>query len=119
MCGRLVAKRSFVSQDESRKQTNLLGGRNLLIATVFTISILFGMKLFRGVCRVLASLVLGLSLAAVPGVRAADSLSWKADSVAAEISSWDLGKLLQKLTEATGWQIYVEPEPKHSISTKF
>ena len=52
-------------------------------------------------------------------LEAAESFDWKANSVAAEISSWDLPKLLQKLVEATGWQIYVDPEAKQMISTKF
>src|SRR5258706_2121929 len=50
---------------------------------------------------------------------AADKLLWGRDNVAAEISSWNLGKLLQKLTEATGWEIYVDPEATQVISTKF
>ena len=76
------------------------------------------MKLLRSLPGWLASLVLGLLLAA-GSLRAADSLNWKPDSVAAEISSWDLPKVLQKLTEVTGWQIYVEPDAKQTISTKF
>jgi len=52
---------------------------------------------------------------------AADSLSWEAkqNKVTAEISSWDLHKLLGKVAAATGWHIYLEPETKHTVSTKF
>ena len=39
--------------------------------------------------------------------------------VAAEISSWDLTKLLENIATTTGWQIFVEPETKHTVSTKF
>ena len=77
------------------------------------------MKLLRSLPAWLASLVLGLCLLPGARLRAADSLSWKPDSVAAEISSWDLPRLLQKLTEVSGWQIYVEPDTKQTISTKF
>ena len=51
--------------------------------------------------------------------RAADSLRWQGDRVAAEISKWDLGTLLEKLAEVTGWEIYVEPDTKRSVSVKF
>ena len=77
------------------------------------------MKLLRSLPAWLASLILGLCLLPGARLRAADSLSWKPDSVAAEISSWDLPKLLQKLTEVSGWQIYVEPDTRQTISTKF
>lgn len=50
---------------------------------------------------------------------AADKLIWNSDRVAAEISSWDLAKLLQTLAEKTGWQIYVEPDTDRLVSTKF
>src|SRR6185369_16261670 len=52
---------------------------------------------------------------------AADSLSWEAkqNKVTAEISSWDLHKLLGKVAAATGWHIYLEPETQHRVSTKF
>ena len=77
------------------------------------------MKLVRRLSGAIASIALAFCLIALPRANAADTLSWKPDSVAAEISSWDLSKLLQKLTEATGWQIYVEPDTTHTISTKF
>lgn len=52
---------------------------------------------------------------------AADSLTWRQqeNKVAAEISSWDLPKLLENIAAATGWQIYVEPGTQRRISTKF
>jgi hypothetical protein len=53
--------------------------------------------------------------------RAADSLSWRQDQnrVAAEISSWELPKVLQTIASATGWQIFVEPNTHRKVSTKF
>src|SRR5882724_10373126 len=70
------------------------------------------------------SLFLGLlaCLGALAGrATAADSLSWEAkqNKVTAEISSWDLHKVLQKVAGATGWRIYLEPETQHKVSTKF
>src|SRR5258708_34118627 len=54
-------------------------------------------------------------------VAATDSLSWqtKQNKVAAEISTWNLPKVLEKIAGATGWQIYVEPETERRVSTKF
>ena len=50
---------------------------------------------------------------------AADTLSWRQDKVAAEISSWELPQLLQNVAAATGWQIFLEPNTEKKISTKF
>lgn len=65
----------------------------------------------------LFTLVLHFSLAA----RAADSLDWRKDkdSVDADISSWSLLKTLETISEATGWQVYVEPGTQKKVSTKF
>ena len=51
----------------------------------------------------------------------ADSLSWRQNEnkVAAEISSWDLPKVLETIAEATGWQIFLEPDTQKRVSTKF
>src|SRR5438874_7214892 len=77
------------------------------------------MKSARCLSGLFARLVLGLCLLAGGRLEAAESFDWKPNSVAAEISSWDLPKLLQKLVEATGWQIYVDPEARQVISSKF
>src|SRR3989442_4137612 len=77
------------------------------------------MKLPRGLSICLASVVLALCLLPDARLEAADNLSWKPNSVAAEISSWNLPRVLQRLAEATGWQLYVEPDTKQVISTKF
>jgi Subtilase family/Fervidolysin N-terminal prodomain len=60
-------------------------------------------------------------LASVHPVQAADSLDWKASKnrVDADITSMDLIPVLEKISEATGWQIFVEPETTRTISTKF
>lgn len=64
---------------------------------------------------------LGLLLGASSPVKAADSLAWRPDlnRVDADIMSWDLRTLLENIGAATGWQIYLEPETKHTVSTKF
>src|SRR5439155_17728656 len=88
---------------------------------VFNLSILSGMnrwpQFFRP-CRAWAwvALICGLSVLASG---AADSLTWRQDKVAAEISSWTLPKLLETLAATTGWQIFVEPNTEKKISTKF
>ena len=61
-------------------------------------------------------IVLLLSGLTAPG---ADSLKWGADRVAAEIGSWTLDKLLEKVVEVTGWEVYVEPDTTRTVSVKF
>jgi hypothetical protein len=53
--------------------------------------------------------------------RAADSLNWRKDkdSVDADISSWSLVQTLEKIGEATGWEVYLEPGTTRNVSTKF
>jgi hypothetical protein len=58
-------------------------------------------------------------LAGAASLHAADRLLWQSDAISADISGWDLPKLLQKLSTATGWQIYVEPETERVATTKF
>jgi hypothetical protein len=55
------------------------------------------------------------------GAPAAEHLTWRQDknSVDADITSWDLVKTLEHISEATGWQIYFEPGAKRAVSTKF
>ncbi len=68
---------------------------------------------------------LGLALAwlwaAVEPARAADSLVWrsKENRVDADIQAWTLQKLLQNLSAATGWKVYIEPNVDHRVSTRF
>jgi hypothetical protein len=39
--------------------------------------------------------------------------------VDAQIEGWALDRLLEQISEVTGWQVYVEPETRRSISVKF
>ncbi|MEW6305847.1 MAG: S8 family serine peptidase [Verrucomicrobiota bacterium] len=50
-----------------------------------------------------------------------DFLRWnvRADKVDAEIDAWPLSRLLENVTAATGWQVYIEPDTKRTISAKF
>ena len=64
-----------------------------------------------------ALVALALPLAA----RAADSFVWDAKQkvISAEVGSWPLPVLLQKVTAATGWRVYVEPGTRFTASAKF
>jgi len=66
-------------------------------------------------------LCLGLFLACANFASAADTFTWRADKnrVDADIRSWELSKLLERIAAATGWQVYVEPGASHTVSTKF
>lgn len=52
---------------------------------------------------------------------AADSLVWDAQSkkVDAQIEGWDFPTFLGELARAAGWQVYVEPGTKHTVSVRF
>jgi hypothetical protein len=70
------------------------------------------------------SLLLGAALsflATTFQTAAADSLKWRQqeDKVSAEITASDLPDVLENIAEATGWQIFLEPGTKRSVSTKF
>ena len=69
--------------------------------------------------RILLSLcfLLGFRVAAA----GADMLVWRTEQeqVDAEIEAWPLPRLLDKLSEATGWQVYVDPEARYTVSTRF
>ena len=63
-------------------------------------------------------------LAALPttkSVFAADQFSWSTNSqrVTADLKSEPLGDLLEKVADATGWQVFVEPQTLHHVSAKF
>jgi len=65
--------------------------------------------------------ILGIAHLAPVSTHAADSLKWskEKDSVDADISSWSLVQTLETISEATGWQVYLEPGTKKAVSTKF
>src|SRR5689334_8281684 len=50
-----------------------------------------------------------------------DILNWRTNQnrVTADIQSGSLPNLLERITIATGWQVFVEPETSHTVSTKF
>ena len=68
-----------------------------------------------GVALVVAALVFA------PGVRAADSLTWRTDQdrVSADIKSTRLFKVLEEIARTTGWHIFVEPDTARTVSAKF
>src|SRR5437660_1766440 len=51
----------------------------------------------------------------------AESLDWNtnANRVSAEMQSVPLLRLLEDVTEATGWKVYIESNTTHTVSTKF
>jgi hypothetical protein len=72
----------------------------------------------------LAKAFLFLFLWLWPGVTASavdDFLVWNKNEkkVDARIESWDLPTLLRKLTAATGWRVYVEPNSQQAVSVRF
>ena len=54
-------------------------------------------------------------------MNAADSLVWRAEKnqVDAEIESWPLSEVLESISSATGWQIYLEPDTEYTVTTRF
>jgi hypothetical protein len=71
--------------------------------------------------RLGASIAIALWLGAAAPLMAADSLVWKKQEgrVDAEIESWPLPRVLQVITSATGWQVYVEPDTQHTVTARF
>src|ERR1051326_3702681 len=69
--------------------------------------------------RVCLALVLGVC--PLRAACAENSLAWRTDRnrVDAEIDSWPLAKVLQAITSATGWQVYVEPDTQYTVTTRF
>ncbi|MBU6399986.1 MAG: S8 family serine peptidase [Verrucomicrobia bacterium] len=68
-------------------------------------------------------LLLGASLwfALAPPACAADALVWRADrnAVDARLENWPLSRVLQSISTATGWEVYVEPNAERPVSVKF
>jgi thermitase len=54
-----------------------------------------------------------------PLAHAANTLRWHADQVDADLSSFDLVPLLERISEATGWVVYLEPGTKRAVTVKF
>ena len=66
-------------------------------------------------------LLAGHLLAFAPVAYAADSFVWNAQQkqISADVQSWPLPVLLQKISTATGWQVFVEPGATATPSAKF
>lgn len=79
------------------------------------------MKFARVIRRAVLLMTVLLAVFHVEG--ATDALDWRQfngrERVSADISTWDLQILLENVAAATGWDIYVEPDTKHRVSTKF
>jgi len=73
---------------------------------------------FRPLLRYLAAILFGIMAL---GARAEDTLYWNtnASKVTADIRGADSFRVLQGISAATGWKVFVEPETKHQVSTKF
>src|SRR5688500_5784839 len=58
--------------------------------------------------------------AAAPAART-NLLDWRVaqDKVPADIIGWDVRRLLDNVASATGWQVFVEPGTKYTVSAKF
>lgn len=69
----------------------------------------------------LCLLPLGIFLFAPPNLHAADTFTWRTNDnrISAEIGSWPLSKLLGKVSEQTGWIVFLEPGTTHDVSVKF
>jgi hypothetical protein len=68
-----------------------------------------------------AAAVLLLIFAFVVTADAAESFSWnkQTDRVTADVRSWQLNTLLERITADTGWQVFLEPNTRHDVSAKF
>jgi hypothetical protein len=67
-------------------------------------------------------LLLGIVwFAGVAPARAADSFVWDAQGkkISAEVGAWPLPVLLQRISAATGWQVFIEPGTTFTASAKF
>ncbi len=69
-----------------------------------------------GICRVAALMFYVCAAAA-----AADPLEWNSErqEVRADLENWPLSRVLESIGSMTGWQIYVEPETRSIVSTRF
>ncbi len=75
----------------------------------------------RAIVKLLGKWFLIAVLAAPFCTRAADMLNWDADHnrVDAEITTWTVPQLLQRIAAITGWQVLMEPSINEVVPTKF
>jgi hypothetical protein len=73
----------------------------------------------RGLCRLLVSILACLSFA--PTLRAAGQFNWSTNQnrVSVDIRDEQLLEVLEKIADATGWKIFVEPQTIRNVSVKF
>jgi hypothetical protein len=71
--------------------------------------------------RALVFVYAAMGLVLLPQGQAADSFEWNASKrrISAEVNAWPLPRLLEKISNATGWEIYVEPGTTFTASAKF
>jgi hypothetical protein len=76
--------------------------------------------------RILAVVVIGLcpvghAIAASASLTTTNLLDWRSDQdkVTADIKNWEVQTLLEHVASATGWQVFLEPGTKYTVSTKF
>ncbi len=63
----------------------------------------------------------GLTILLLCFVSAADTFNWRTNEnrVTADVQAGKLTTVLQRITAATGWQVYLEPSTTHMVSAKF
>jgi hypothetical protein len=71
--------------------------------------------------RLAAVLMCAGLLGWAPAAWTGETLVWRSDQnrVDADIRAWDVQTLLEEIAHATGWQVFIEPETKYTVSTKF
>jgi thermitase len=110
---RLVTKREKPSQAQSLKA---VGRSQLSVACAANSPIFTGM-----ICLLRGGGLAAAFLALAGTLLGAESLVWRkaAQSVDADLTGAELIPVLEKVAEATGWAIYLEPGTKKSVTTKF
>jgi len=74
-----------------------------------------------GLCLPVANGASAASAAPTESSTGTNLLDWRAgqDKVSADIKDWDVRTLLEHVASATGWQVFIEPGTKQTVSTKF
>ena len=67
----------------------------------------------------ICALCVGVKLLSATTTFAADTIEWRTNLVSADIRDGNLPWLLEQITSATGWQVYVEPDVSRVVSAKF
>jgi hypothetical protein len=69
----------------------------------------------------ISTLWLAFQVVSITTGLAADTLNWRTNAalVSADIKDGQLPWLLEEITSATGWRVFVEPDVSHTVSAKF